>query len=321
MNVLAQRLPNLSCVVLDATHASMHYEEATGGRRTGGSSMLRRFMAKFCGKDSSWPANLWGNFYDGSTLARLSAPEQSLRELITEGTMPLRRARRIIRDAEDLLVWPTRIQFIEALAALAREHSKDMGRKVPGTRTTVAKILLGITTADRIEYLLNNSRFRCTLSRSELVLLPSGTTSNEALHAEMNGWFRQVQSMHRSTLQLKLEIMHLAKLLPHQLALHSPTTRQIPSSHVLARRVGKRLWTPATWQSWIMEQRASGKVRRRDLELAAQKQDEVQAVREGLVGGLKRPAGIPCKRTPFTPERKEGVKRIGVHMRKPAAKS
>ena len=78
MNVLAQRLPNLSCVVLDATHASMHYEEATGGRRTGGSSMLRRFMAKFCGKDSSWPANLWGNFYDGSTLARLSAPEQSL---------------------------------------------------------------------------------------------------------------------------------------------------------------------------------------------------------------------------------------------------
>lgn len=280
--------------------------------------MLRRFMAKFCGKDSSWPANLWGNFYDGSTLARLSAPEQSLRELITEGTMPLRRARRIIRDAEDLLVWPTRIQFIEALAALARERSKDMGRKVPGTRTTVAKILLGITTADRIEYLLNNSRFRCTLSRSELVLLPSGTTSNEALRAEMNGWFRQVQSMHRSTLQLKLEIMHLAKLLPHQLALHSPTTRQIPSSHVLA---GKRLWTPATWQSWIMEQRASGKVRRRDLELAAQKQDEVQAVREAPVGGLKRPAGIPRKRTPFTLERKEGVKRIGVHMRKPAAKS
>ncbi|CAJ1355420.1 unnamed protein product [Effrenium voratum] len=32
VNALAQRLPNLSCVVLDATHASMHYEEATGGR-------------------------------------------------------------------------------------------------------------------------------------------------------------------------------------------------------------------------------------------------------------------------------------------------
>ena len=64
---------------------------------------------------------------------------------------------------------------------------------------------------------------------------------------------------------------------------------------------------------WIMEQRASGKVRRRDLELAAQKQDEVQAVREAPVGGLQRPAGIPRKRTPFTLERKEGVKRIGVH--------
>ena len=70
-----------------------------------------------------------------------------------------------------------------------------------------------VTDPDRIEWLLNNSRLRSTLPASALHLLPSGTTANEALHAELNSWFRQIQQVHRSTLQLKLAVFHLARLL------------------------------------------------------------------------------------------------------------
>jgi hypothetical protein len=131
-----------------------------------------------------------------------------------------------------------------------------------------------------------------------LSLLPTGTTSNEALHAEINSWLRQTQdwisedsnhftepldtdvlfiligggnlqkcytcitlleppwrlvygdtewfrgyagifaepkqAMHKSTLELKLNCLLTSKLLAHNAALFTPTTRQMSASMVLA---------------------------------------------------------------------------------------
>jgi hypothetical protein len=67
-----------------------------------------------------------------------------------------------------------------------------------------------------------------------LTLLPSGTTSNEALHAEMRAWFRQTQKLRRSTLLLKLRILLLAKIIPHNLALSRPTLRQLEPAQIAA---------------------------------------------------------------------------------------
>ena len=40
--------------------------------------------------------------------------------------------------------------------------------------------------------------------RARLALLPIGATFNEALHHEINTWFRETQKLHQSTLTLKL---------------------------------------------------------------------------------------------------------------------
>ncbi|CAK9084865.1 unnamed protein product, partial [Durusdinium trenchii] len=53
-------LCKLTSVSLDPTHACMHYEQALGKHRSAGSGTLRKFMAKFCGRDPDITANIWG---------------------------------------------------------------------------------------------------------------------------------------------------------------------------------------------------------------------------------------------------------------------
>ena len=142
---LSRVLPNLQGLSLDPTHAAMHYEQALGGRRSAGSHLLRRFMAKFTAYDSSITENIWGEAFTGTNPARMTAQEQLLRGYIKDGSMSLRRAKNVISTADALTVWPTRVQFVEAVAALAREHSKDLPRKLEGTKLTIGKLLFNIT--------------------------------------------------------------------------------------------------------------------------------------------------------------------------------
>jgi hypothetical protein len=66
-------------------------------------------------------------------------------------------------------------------------------KKSPGPNKTVCEILWCAAAAPRIEWYLNNTRQRHSMCVERLTLLPAGTTSNEALHAEINNWFRQTQ--------------------------------------------------------------------------------------------------------------------------------
>ena len=84
----------------------------------------------------------------------------------------------------------------------------------------------------------------------ELSLLPCGTASNEALHAEVKSGFLQTQQIHQSTLQLKLHILSSGKMLAHDAAMNFPALKQTPSSMVLARVLMQSMWSEAEWQAW-----------------------------------------------------------------------
>ena len=56
--------------------------------------------------------------------------------------------------------------------------------------------------------------------------------------------------MHQSTLQLKLRVLTLGKVLPHYGALRYPTLSQMSSGLVLARIVTASVWTEDTWKQW-----------------------------------------------------------------------
>ena len=120
--------------------------------------------------------------------------------------------------------------------------------------------------ACRIGWYLNNQYVRASLSSAKAALLPTGTTSNEALHAELNNTFRQVVRLHRSTLLVKLRVFHVAKLVAHTTALASPTLRQNPQGVLLARALATYFLPVAGWLL-ACEQRSSGPLRRARLGL------------------------------------------------------
>ena len=96
---LMAALPCLKSIALDPTHAAMRYKQASHGRRTRGSQLLRRLMVKFTTHDQAVTTNIWGPFYDGLPGHKLSGQEQSLRDAILDGSMSTARARRVLASS------------------------------------------------------------------------------------------------------------------------------------------------------------------------------------------------------------------------------
>ena len=110
----------------------------------------------------------------------------------------------------------------------------QVDRRVTGSNKEVRKLLWAATAPDRMEWLFNNLRVRHAMGAPARALMPSGTASNEALHAEIHSWGTSIRSLHKSTLRLKLCIMHFGKLLAHHVASCYPGVGQTSESVLLA---------------------------------------------------------------------------------------
>ena len=147
---------------------------------------------------------------------------------------------------------------------------------------------------------------------------------SEALHYEINGWFRSTAQIHRATLALKLEIMSLCKLLIHNAAMYQPTARTEPSSVVKSRVVCRQLWTAESWKAWCQELHGNSRMAKAvlpNMEAFAEQAKKLSAwIR-------KRPAGnaLPkarLKRTAFNLVRAGNFRKGGVKstiFKRPAA--
>jgi len=183
---------------------------------------------------------------------------------------------------------------------------------VTGSNREVRQLLWTATAPARIEWLFNNIRARHSVEPSRLGLLARGTMSNEALHAELNGWFRQIQQLHQSTLELKLRVLTLRKQLAHNSAMFHPTLKQLPANMVLAATLGAPLWEADAWQEWCAPLQTSGRTAKAALPMRNAFRNEQARLREWV---RKRPAGLvqhkPLKRTPFTLQRSDTLVRAG----------
>ena len=304
-------MPNLVALTLDPVHLAMHYESASGRKKTAGSAALRRCMAKF---NASQASNAGGMFFTKDP-SPLSSAEKTLQDQILDGSMTEAKARGVFKKSEDMLAWASRKDFIEHVAAISSRFRSEVERKSEDGKP-LYKLLWNATQPDRWGYLFNNLMVRARFSPTENVLLPTGTTSNESLHAELNGWFRQTQSLHKSTLEMKLHILSLAKLLSHNASLYSPTARQMLSGHVLARRLGAGLWSSKAWSAWVGNDPTS----KPQLPIEKRRKEEAQKFKEFMA---KKPASVlrrpsaKVHRTPFNLTRSQGLKRAGVHRRPP----
>ena len=151
--------------------------------------------------------------------------------------------------------------------------------------------------------------------RRVLALLPSGTSSNEALHAEVKSWFAQTQQMHQSTLKQKLDILTLAKMLPHGAASRGLTLRQLSSRILLVRLCTPSIWTSKTWSEWCLTCKDDGSIAKASLPLEESRVEERRKVKQW---NLKRPAAAKPhrrKRTVFTVERRSQLRTQGVPVK------
>ena len=103
--------------------------------------------------------------------------------------------------------------------------------------------------------------------------------------------------MHHSTLQLKLRVLTLGKVLPHYNALRYPTLSQISSGLVLARIVAASEWTDDTWKQWW------DGTEKADLPLQRDRSEEVKNVSDWVSKKLAGCSGLKRKRTVFIVER------------------
>ncbi len=203
-------------------------------------------------------------------------------------------AKRVLNAIDGATPWYSRLDSMRAPSALAACYPKEV-RKTTATGKTLKHLLWCAGQPQRAEWYLNATRYRHSVDRRGLQLLASGTTSNEALHAEIGRWFEHSQSMHRATLRLKLHILRFSKLLAHNEALYRPSSRQQQQGEVLARKLGStRLWTARSWASWCrtMESR-TGTVLKSKGPLLRQLHNQMSAVKS-----LKRPASAVVKKRP-----------------------
>ena len=310
---LGRICPNLQVVALDPIHLAMTWEYASSRKRTPGSKALRRVLAKLTATDASCTSDRWGRIFDGRSQPQLSFEENKARNQIQDRSMRTSLAEKLLEELDPEKPFWLKLEWIKALAALSAVYKQEVERISPGPNRKIYDLLFTAASGARTEWYFNNIRARHMVLRARLALLPIGTTSNEALHHEINTWFRETQKLHQSTLTLKLRILHLSKGLSHNGALYRPTCRQVPHSELLSRISTESLWDEPKWSAWCSELADDKRLSKAHLPLHDRRETERAAVKGAV---RRKPAGkkhtLKRRRTPHTLKREDGLRRAGV---------
>ena len=184
--------PNLLVLALDPVHLAITYEMCHFRKKTPGSKQLRVLLNKFNKEFSPGyaPSHVPVAFDGLDSQPLFGAHEEYLRECITSHAMPLHTASDVLANIDPNTAWTSFTDFLEALAALSSVHRKELQRRTHVNGVPLKRLLYNVTGKTRIGWLHNNLALRLLLPRAQRSLLPSGTAANEAVHAEINAWFR-----------------------------------------------------------------------------------------------------------------------------------
>ena len=185
--------PNLKSLSLDAMHIVMVYEQNHNNRSTKGSRWLATVMNKFRNVMPDCSAQSWGPMYTGVEQISYTAEEKRLSALIVNKDMSEVEAKAVLEGMDPDVPYRTETQFLESMAAICSLFADEM-TKTTFAGPTLHRLLVNLTTPAKIQWLFNDTRYRHACKMSQICLLPSGTTSNESLHHEINSWFREIVS-------------------------------------------------------------------------------------------------------------------------------
>ena len=214
-------------------------------------------------------------------------------QCVADGSMALEDAEHVIDNIEYSPPIASRIGYLRCLAALRAKWAEEGDRRLPNGPPTLRQVLVNACVPSRVEWLLNYRRFANTISRARVDDMAVGTTSNEALHRELNSIFDLVHEIYQATLLLKLRIVLLHKGIPHYHACQGDLLRQREPRRILSRAIHNiTLWDEAEWVRWCESFVVEDRIRRRRSGLSEQRLVHKTAVKRWVA---KRPSGVRRK--------------------------
>ena len=127
--------------------------------------------------------------------------------------------------------------YVTELAKISVSYVDWMGKR-NSKGVTALKILQNAATRHHYEYLQNSSRLIARLGINA-VRLAVGTTRNEQLHREFNGWMRNIRMSHTTRLLICIRIFVFLKMITHSSAAYHPTLVQTSQSRLIHSIAGE----------------------------------------------------------------------------------
>ena len=151
-----------------------------------------------------------------------------------------------LKAIDGTVPWASRVEFMRAINAYKTVYRYEC-EKHSGRFPIMMKIVHSAT-PDGCEWMFNFTRYCASLPLLEYQQLPSGTSSNEALHREMNQEVVPRIRRYESTMQLTLRGFLLGKVLSHDHSTHTAFTTQHRQEDILGRLVQSlHLFTDDQW--------------------------------------------------------------------------
>ena len=308
--------PNMQSLMLDPVHLAIVYEYGFWNKRSAESKQLRRILHKYSCRNHNMAAGQLGSYCDGSISRPLQVEENKYRAMILDFSMDDQEVNATLSGLQPNLPLATRVEFIKCIAALCAKYKHEVSRKAAGPNKEIYKILWSACSPGRIEWLMNHIRTRQSVQACYLAFLPSGTSSNEAVHAELHSWSRPTNAMQRSTLVLHLRYYRFVKVMRHYLSTQYPLTHIVRAELMLGRSLYRSIWTEEQWRRWGSQKNCENVRKKAALPLRTAREAEASLVSESV---RKRPASRrqnDSKRikhtTPLTVRRKHSIRSAGV---------
>jgi hypothetical protein len=179
---------------------------------------LRKVANKWCACGS----NAWFStsyFVKHRAAAKpFTATEQ---KCCTETQFTKQSATNFLNKIDDSVPFKSRLEFLKHMMAIKVSFATQLSRKSGDGKTTLGQILDRATHCDNVEYYANSSRWRAKndIGREGMA---SGTVGNEAHHADLKTWGRNIIAMRPERAVLVLDLWTVSKLLRHESAAFSP---------------------------------------------------------------------------------------------------
>ena len=155
--------------------------------------MLRRLVSKF---NVSFPSEVCPDVdalepFRGERNRQFTGDEVFFYDRLCRVSLPREHMDAAVTSMKSAEVWSGLAEWIRALGGCRDSVPEEMKNKHSKKGKPRLRLLVAAATFQRCQWYLNNARLRSTVACQQAALLGTETCGNEALHAELEGVFRQ----------------------------------------------------------------------------------------------------------------------------------